>query len=125
MILTVHLVYRYNIFGLNPSVDIHKIYKDNHSLPDNLRMAFTRFRTSSHRLRIEMARWNRPVPPPAERTCRCDAGEVQDEEHVFTCALTAATRQQAGFTGGCCEFFSDPSMDNLIMLKECLDILEP
>ena len=110
---------------LNPSLDTHRIYRDNHSLPDNLRMAFTRFRTSCHRLRIEMARWNRPVPPPAERTCRCDAAAVQDEEHVFACALTAAMRQQAGFTGGCRELFEDTSMGNLIMLKNCLEILEP
>ena len=110
---------------LNPSLDTHPIYRDNHSLPDNLRMTFTRFRTSCHRLRIEMARWNRPVPPPAERTCRCDSAAVQDEEHVFACALTAATRQQAGFTGGCRNLFEDTSMGNLIMLKNCLEILEP
>ena len=107
---------------LNPLLDVHKMYSEHHTLPDNLRTCFTRFRTSSHRLRIEMGRWSR-IPSPL-RTCQCDSGDVQDEEHVFKCPLTAAVRQQATFNGGCKELFENATYKNLKMLKDCMEILE-
>ena len=101
---------------LNTLLDVHKMYSEHHTLPDNLRTCFTRFRTSSHRLRIEMGRWSR-IPSPL-RTCQCDSGDVQDEEHVFKCPLTAAVRQQATFNGGCKELFENATYKNLKMLKD-------
>ena len=100
------------------------MYSDAHGIPDNLRMAFTRFRTSSHRLRVELGRWNRPPTPREQRTCTCNNSDVQDEEHLLVCPRTAAIRRGADFTGGCSDLFQDVSVKNLIMLKDCLAVLE-
>ena len=51
-------------------------------IPDYLRITFTRFRLSSHRLRVEVGRWSRT--PREERVCACGTG-VQDEFHLFQC----------------------------------------
>ena len=63
---------------LNPNLDSHNIYKSK-TIPEYLRITFTRFRLSSHRLRIETGRWVRT--PPEQRLCDC--GSVQNEEHVL------------------------------------------
>ena len=63
---------------LNPNMEIHNMYKSK-KVPEYLRIAFTRFRLSSHRLRIETGRWVRT--PPEERLCEC--GSIQNEEHVL------------------------------------------
>ena len=107
---------------LNPTLATHRLYTDRHTIPDKLRIVFTRFRTSSHRLRVELGRWSRV---PAElRTCPCGSGDVQNEEHVFACQRTAEVRRRATFEGGCEDFFRETSLRELIMLKDCLSILE-
>ena len=107
---------------INPTLSVHRIYVDRHSLPDNLRITFTRFRTSSHRLRVELGRWSRT--PQEQRVCVCGTGEVQDEAHLFVCQRTLNTRRRAGFTGGYLDLSNDASLTNLIMLKDCLALLE-
>ena len=107
---------------INPALETHRLYSDMHSLPDNLRIIFTRFRTSSHRLRVELGRWSRI--PSDQRTCSCGSGDIQDEAHVFVCQLTRDTRQRANFVGGCKELFVETNFANLNMLKDCLHILE-
>ena len=68
---------------LNPDLSTHKLYtKSAPSIPDYLRITFTRFRLSSHRLRVEVGRWSRT--PRDERICPCGTG-VQDEVHLFQC----------------------------------------
>ena len=57
------------------------MYKNPISERDYLRISFTRFRTSSHRLKIETGRWSQI--PRDQRTCVCNEG-VQTEEHVLT-----------------------------------------
>ena len=109
---------------LNPTLATHRLYTDQHAIPDNLRITFTRFRTSSHRLRVELGRWTRPLTPREQRECPCDCGDVQDEKHVFSCQRTAEIRQRAGFVGGVEDLFRDASVSNLIMLKNCLAMLE-
>ena len=59
---------------------------------DSLRMALTRLRTSSHRLRIETGRWGGANVPREERLCSCGAA-VQDERHaIVNCTLVQHIR---------------------------------
>ena len=60
----------------------------------NQRSFLTRFRVSSHRLRVETGRWTFPKTPFEERICvYCDRGEVDNELHCITkCKLTEANR---------------------------------
>ena len=70
---------------LNPTLSTHNLYtKSAPVIPDFLRITFTRFRLSSHRLRIEVGRWSRT--PHDERICSCGTG-IQDELHLFQCPL--------------------------------------
>ena len=53
------------------------------NLPVKVLRDLARFRTSSHHLRVETGRWNRPSLPWRERVCdMCEMGAVQDEKHV-------------------------------------------
>ena len=75
---------------LNPDLSKHEIYfaKD---IQEHQRIAFTRFRTGSHLLKIETGRWSRV--PRENRLCHCDKGEVQDEFHIIeSCSLLNETR---------------------------------
>ena len=110
--------------NLNPNLETPSLYTSQHPFPDNLRISFTRFRTSSHRLRVELGRWCRT--PREQRTCGCGSGAIQDEAHVFECVHTRAVRNAAGFNegDGFVKLFANPDVKNLKMLKECLRILE-
>ena len=71
---------------LNPSLTQPDVYRSN--AKDSLRIAYSRMRLSSHRLRIETGRWNRPPTPRELRVCPCGGG-VQDEQHVLCeCSLS-------------------------------------
>ena len=62
-----------------------------------VRCAFTRFRISAHKLRVERDRWhNKANPVPRdERICRvCDNGQVEDEFHIFTCPCYETLRRR-------------------------------
>ena len=61
----------------NQNVARHRMYEAN--VPENERIAFTRIRLGSHRLKIETGRWSRI--PETERLCTC--GSVQTEKHVL------------------------------------------
>ena len=52
------------------------------TVPEWQRIAFTRFRLSSHRLRIETGRWSRL--PREQILCDCGANEPQDEKTRVT-----------------------------------------
>ena len=111
--------------SLNPTFELHPIYaKKVDCVTDYLRINFTRFRTSSHRLRIETGRWSRI--PPELRLCKCDE-EVQNEEHVLTrCPLVHSIRVKyhlgvVNFT----EFIgTEKSKSELCALHEMLKKLE-
>ena len=75
---------------MNPELDNHPIYGLCEYIPDSRRIAFTRLRLSSHRLRIETGRWTRT--PREQRLCVCD-GSIQDEIHaLFHCARSEHIR---------------------------------
>ena len=55
-----------------------------------------RFRLSSHNLKIEIGRHNRPKTPVEERVCdKCDSGSVEDEMHcLLICDSNASLRTE-------------------------------
>ena len=86
---------------INTNLTVHNIYLNKHVIFEAHRVAFTRFRISSHSLAVETSRWNRRGRgrlPMEERLCSC--GEVQTEAHVISiCPLSQPIRDYYGFTG--------------------------
>ena len=70
---------RTTYLSLNPELVINDLYSGSFSIPEFARIAVTRLRTSSHRLKIESGRWTRI--PRDLRLCSC--GEIQNEDHVL------------------------------------------
>ena len=85
---------------INPNLDTHDVYSVKHTIFEVHRIAFTRFRVSSHSLAVETGRWNRRGRgrlPIEERLCSC--GAVQSEEHVInSCPVSQNIRDNHGFT---------------------------
>lgn len=79
--------------GINHRMDMHEVYAREYKksfVPEPYRMAFTRMRTSSHKLRVETGRWARLNRN--DRLCKCREA-VGDEEHALThCRLTQSLR---------------------------------
>ena len=94
---------------LNPSLEMHEVYKGSVYIPDYLRVSFSRLRLMSHNLKIETGRWSR-IPREA-RVCICSRNVVQDECHVLLeCPVSLHIRgmySQLDFT----------SIDNLLKEK--------
>ena len=44
---------------LNPSLELHEVYRKSVYVPDYLRVCLTRLRLMSHNLKIEKGRWSR------------------------------------------------------------------
>ena len=79
---------RVSYCSLNQSLEKHSVY-ETPSVPEYARIAFSRIRLSSHRLKVETGRWSRI--PKENRLCEC--GKVQTEEHVLIdCPMTAQER---------------------------------
>ena len=77
---------------MNPGLNVHTVYNANVYIDERKRVVFTKFRTSSHSLRIETGRWARINRE--DRICNCGQG-VQDENHVvFICEKTEAIREK-------------------------------
>ena len=70
---------RTNYMTVNPELSMSCAYEKRSLIPEHHRIAYTRMRLSSHRLRIETGRWSRIAIE--NRTCPC--GEVLTEEHVL------------------------------------------
>ena len=90
----------------------------------HLRTTFTRFRTSSHRLKIETGRWSRIERE--RRVCQCGNG-VQTEEHVLVhCELAQGIRQKYGHENISFSTFmaETKSRSELTMLYEILKLFE-
>ena len=74
---------------INRTLSVSPIYFRACVVPEHARIATSRIRLSSHRLRIETGRWSRVSRE--DRLCNC--GEVQTEEHVLLfCPLTQQLR---------------------------------
>ena len=79
---------------INPKMNVHNVYTSNEYINERERLSFTRFRLSSHHLRIETGRWARIEVE--ERICDCGNG-IQDEQHVLLkCLKTEGERRKYG-----------------------------
>ena len=93
---------------LNPSLQQHKLYKNN-TLKEHQRIEFTRYRVSSHNLKVETGRWSRV--DRGNHVCPCNIGGIQDESHVlFKCELTRSLREK--------HFIHSDSFDDLFNEKD-------
>ena len=94
---------------MNGGLKVHAIYSKKCLINETHRIAFTRFRVSSHALAIETGRWNRRGRgrlPIEERLCIC--GQVQTEEHVINdCPISQHIRDMYRFSS-----ISDLMSDN-------------
>ena len=108
--------------SLNPRLEVHPIYTDCcTTIPDYLRITFTRFRISSHMLRVETGRWSRT--PREDRLCQCGL-DIQNEGHVFVCPM--ARNFAETFSKPCPtpkDFFEDTTPEDLKVLHQILDFL--
>ena len=108
--------------ALNPDLEVHALYTNkSYSVPDYLRISFTRYRLSSHMLRVEIGRWSRT--PRNDRLCPCKTG-IQDEFHIFTCPLV--NDHTNSFAKSCttpAELFQDTTPDDLRILHKILNSL--
>ena len=62
-----------------------------------VRRAVAQFRVSDHNLRVERDRWHAKdsYVPREDRLCtHCDAQQVQDEMHIFTCSWHETLRRR-------------------------------
>ena len=114
---------RFHVYrSLNPFFEVHHLYTNkNYSIPDYLRISFTRYRLSSHMLRVETGRWSRT--PRSERICPCGTG-IQDEFHIFTCPLVK--EHFNSLSKPCCspaELFIDTTLEALQALNKVLNSL--
>ena len=97
---------------LNPELLAPKVYCSQDPVPEHQRIAYTRIRLGSHRLKIETGRWSRI--PRERRLCTC--GHVQDEDHVLLkCPLTRSIRQNF-------PSLDYSSLDNLMKTENMSDI---
>ena len=72
----------------NAGFTFHPVYTSD--VPEWARIAFTRLRLGSHRLKVETGRWSRI--PKEERLCSCRA--IQTEAHVLLrCPMTEPLRR--------------------------------
>jgi hypothetical protein len=83
---------------MNPSLQTHQVYTTKEYVNERARLTFTKFRLSSHSLKVETGRWSRI----AHEDRLCDCGEaVEDEYHVlFSCTKTDDVRRRFGVDVG-------------------------
>lgn len=110
---------------LNPDLATHKLYAQSTPtpyIPDSLRIAFTRLRLSSHRLRSETGRWSKT--PRENRLCTC--GVLQDEKHILQCIENTDIRRRFDYRNDNLQhLFANLDVRHLTMLKELTSNLEP
>ena len=83
---------------INPDLSLHTVYTSSDYINERERLVFTRFRLSSHHLKVETGRWARIEA--ANRVCDCGNG-IQDESHVlFVCPKTESVREKFGVRDG-------------------------
>ena len=106
---------------MNPNLSVHPLYESKDRVSDDyLRISFSRFRLSSHRLKIETGRWT--GIPQENRLCQCGQS-VQTERHVLCdCALVNHISNSFGYENvELDEFISNASKRHLSMLKAILE----
>ena len=108
---------------MNPGLKVHKVYLTDKYIDERKRGVFTKFRVSSHSLKVETGRWSRIERE--NRLCDCERG-VQDETHVvFDCERTETIRAKYGVNrgvyGSIGELMEQHDMDQLVnFVDECM-----
>ena len=98
-------------YKMNPELKSPDLYK-NDNLKEFQRIEVSRFRLSSHNLKIETGRWGRLERD--DRICSCNIGGVQDEEHVISvCGLTTGLREKYGINYELKDIFTEVEDDTL------------
>ena len=101
---------------MNILLNVHQVYRTSRYIEERKRVVFTKFRTSSHSLKVETGRWSRM--PREQRLCGCGGG-VQDEKHVvFDCVKTEEVRVKYGVNNVVYNNVGE-MMDN----HECVDLV--
>ena len=108
---------------LNPDLTEHKLYARNAPIiPDYLRITFSRYRLSSHRLRVEI--WRYKGIPHDQRVCACGLG-VQDELHIFLCPRVKDLLQTPNKTyASPKDIFDEATVEDLHVLHKVLKELD-
>ena len=108
---------------LNPDFTTHLLYSRSAPvIPDYLRITFSRYRLSSHRLRVELGRYQ--GTPHDQRVCPCGMG-VQDELHIFACPRVEDLLKTPNKTyNSPNDFFTDTKVEDLHVLHNVLKKLE-
>ena len=102
---------------INASLSVHPVYRSNRYIDERKRVVFTKFRTSSHSLKVETGRWSRVLRE--NRLCGCGVG-VQDEHHVvFDCAKSEDVRFKYGIN---VEVYG--SVGELMDNHDCVDLVD-
>ena len=97
---------------MNPLLQQHKVYK-NDEIDEFKRIEFTRYRLSSHNLKVETGRWGRIEQE--NRTCSCTTGGVQNEPHVlFKCDFTNNIRAKYDILGDSVEDLFNTTEDQIL-----------
>ena len=104
---------------LNPELTSHMLYSRNAPvIPDYLRITFSRYRLSSHRLRVEIGRYQ--GTPHDQRLCSCGL-VVQDEQHIFTCPRVKDILQTPSKSyNSTSDIFDDTKIEDLRILHQVL-----
>ena len=83
---------------INPELSVHPVYTSKEYINERERLSFTKFRLSSHHLKIETGRWARIEVE--NRVCDCGNG-IQNEHHaLFVCSRTESERRRFNVSGG-------------------------
>ena len=110
---------------LNPELEMHPLYKisgAHDTTDDYLRIAFTRLRLCSHKLRSGTGRWSH-TPSYCHLCPHCGDGSIQDENHVLRCSKTKPILDKYGCViTDLPTLFTNCSKSTLLMLNECTEL---
>ena len=108
---------------LNPNLSVHSLYsRKTPIIQDYLRITFSRYRLSSHRLRVET--WRYKGVPHDQRVCSCGLG-VQDEFHIFLCPRVEELFKSPNKTyESPNDFFDETTVEDLHVLHKVLKELD-
>ena len=96
-------------------------YTCDNGIPENDRILLCRYRTGSHRLKVETLRWRRPIISRENRFCQC-LTETQDIDHiVLRCSLLENFRPNVNSVQ---EFINLDEHSIILFLKNCERILD-
>ena len=109
---------------VNADLIPYKMYDKKNIIPDYLRIAITRVRLSSHRLKIETGRWSRI----SREECLCSCEEdIQSEKHVLIdCHLSTDDRIACNISTDISNLdllFNNPSISLLNVGRLCYRVL--